>query len=242
VRLRGLFALSSDSQVGEEAIVRATSRTSEARRAVLGRVRKRTRGGLISTPNTVARAVWSPSLILARGNGSDARDPRSARRRGSPVRPGVRAWASSTPVPLPPRSCGPPLGAAPEPGAGCPRCPYSALWLFAAGRPKQCLKFDRDGAASRVHVRRRKGLPVYCAFTVSVCENHYRTPDDLAQRWVDTISMTRILPRARSPGRDETDRRSRGWCCTRLSAPQDGAGPDRVKNLSKRTDVRTSQQ
>lgn len=235
VRLRGLFALSSDSQVGEEAIVRATSRTSEARRAVLGRVRKRTRGGLISTPNAVARAVWSPSLILARGNGSDARDPRSARRRGSPVRPGVRAWASSTPVPLPPRSCGPPLGAAPEPGAGCPRCPYSALWLFAAGRPKQCLQFDRDGAASRVHVRRRKGLPVYCAFTVSVCENHYRTPDDLA-------GWTPFLPRARSPGRDETDRRSRGSCRTRLSAPQDGAGPDRVKNLSKRTDVRTSQQ
>lgn len=225
VRLRGLFALSSDSQVGEEAIVRATSRTSEARRAVLGRVRKRTRGGLISTPNAVARAVWSPSLILARGNGSDARDPRSARRRGSPVRPGVRAWASSTPVPLPPRSCGPPLGAAPEPGAGCPRCPYSALWLFAAGRPKQCLQFDRDGAASRVHVRRRKGLPVYCAFTVSVCENHYRTPDDLAG-WTpihhfsrpkpggsDSHPRLRIVPRVISRG---SERLSDPLCCALL--------------------------
>lgn len=65
--LRGLFALSSDSQVGVEAIVRATSRTSEARRAVLGRARKRTRGGLISTPNAVARAVWSPSLSSSHG-------------------------------------------------------------------------------------------------------------------------------------------------------------------------------
>ena len=108
--------------------------------------------------------------------------------------------------------------------------------LQPAGRPKQCLQFDRDGAASRVHVRWRKGLPVYCAFTVSVCENHYRTPDDLA-------GWTPFLPRDQSPpGRDETDRRSRGSCRTRLSAPQDGAGPDRVKNLSKRTDVRTSQQ
>jgi len=104
-------------------------------------------------------------------------------------------------------------------------------------RPSQTVfvQFDRDGAASRVHVRRRKGLPVYCAFTVSVCENHYRTPDDLA-------GWTPFLSRAISRPRDETDRRSRGSCRTRLSAPQDGAGPDRVKNLSKRTDVRTSQQ
>ena len=78
-------------------------------------------------------------------------------------------------------------------GAGCwvPQVSIQCS-LALCCRPSQTVfvQFDRDGAASRVHVRRRKGLPVYCAFTVSVCENHYRTPDDLAG-WTPFISESR---------------------------------------------------